>query len=162
MLRQKAKEVAVKDIGGKKMADIIKKMTAALWASPSGVAIAAPQIGEPLRMFLVEASVFDKRGFTDEEKRKKRPPVVFINPQIARISKNKLIMQEGCLSVDGVFGAVPRSNKVTLRALDEKGKKKTVNASEFVAQIFQHECDHLDGVLFVDRAIKLAEPKNEK
>lgn len=162
VLKQRAKEVALSDIGGKKIAGIVKKMTTALWASFTGVAIAAPQIGESVRIFLVEASVFDKEGFTDEEKKKKRQPIVFINPKIIRTSKTASLMQEGCLSVDGIFGAVARFNKVTLQALDENGNKKTINASGFLAQIFQHETDHLDGVLFVEKAVKLAKPEEKK
>jgi peptide deformylase len=162
VLRQKAKEVDLKNIADKKIKAILTKMTKALWASPNGVAIAAPQIGESLRVFLIEASVFDKEGFTDEEKKKKRQPMVFINPKITRVSKKKVPMPEGCLSVDKVFGNVERSDKLTIESYDEHGKKKTRNVSGFLAQIVQHEFDHLEGVLFVDKATQLKKVEDDK
>lgn len=158
VLREKAKEVPLGDIGGKKIKSVISKMAKGLWASPNGVAIAAPQVGESLRIFLVEACVFDKQGYTDEEKKKKRQPFVFINPKISKVSKKKQPVPEGCLSVSGVFGVVKRASKLTVEAWGEDGKKFTRGASGFLAQIIQHECDHLDGVLFVDKATQL---KNE-
>jgi len=155
VLREKAKEILLADIGSKKVKSVMSKMAKGLWASSNGVAIAAPQIGESLRIFLVEACVFDKQGFTDEEKKKKRQPVTFINPKISKLSKKKQPVPEGCLSVDGIFGVVERADKLTVEAYDENGKKFTRGASGFLAQIIQHEYDHLEGVLFVDKATQL-------
>lgn len=161
VLRERAKPLSTKDIGSKEVKAIIEKMTKALWGSKNGVAIAAPQIGVSFRIFLVEASVFDKQGFTDEEKNKKRIPVVFINPKISKVSKKKLPVPEGCLSVDGIFGVVERADKLTVEAYNENGKKFTRGASGFLAQIIQHECDHLEGVLFIDKARNLEKVKKE-
>ncbi len=143
ILRQKAKEVAQKEIGGKKIKDILRRMEEILAESKEGVALAAPQIGEPLQIFIAKKLTPDV-GFN-----------VFINPQIKNFSKKKQIVPEGCLSVEGVYGAIKRAEKLTVEAYDEKGKKFTRGASGLLAQIIQHEMDHLNGILFVDKAIKL-------
>jgi peptide deformylase len=142
ILRMKAKEVPIKEIEGKKIKKIISRMKEVLAESKDGVALAAPQIGEPLRIFIA------KDGPS-------RPPMVFINPKIKKISKKKQIVPEGCLSVEGVYGIVKRAEKLTVEAYDEKGKKFFRGASGLLAQIIQHEIDHLNGVLFIDKAIHL-------
>ena len=80
---------------------------------------------------------------------------VFINPKVTKISKKKQTVKEGCLSVTGVFGVMTRAEKVTVEACNEKGEKFTRGASGLLAQIFQHEMDHLNGVLFTDTATDL-------
>jgi peptide deformylase len=142
ILRQKAKEVAQKEIGSKKIKDILGWMEEILAESKEGVALAAPQIGEPLQIFIVK--LIPDAGFK-----------IFINPKIKKISQKKQIVPEGCLSVEGVYGAIKRAEKLTVEAYDEKGKKFTCGASGLLAQIIQHEMDHLNGILFVDKAIKL-------
>lgn len=113
-----------------------------------GVAIAAPQIGLVKRLFLVE----DQNKERDDDS---VPTLIAINPKIIKSSKKGEVVGEGCLSVPDHYGAVKRSNNVTLRALDEDGKEYERGAGGLLAQIFQHECDHLDGILFVDRAEKV-------
>ena len=78
--------------------------------------------------------------------------LVFINPEIINLSKKKRKMEEGCLSVRWLYGQVNRHEKVTIKAYDENGKLMTVGASGLLAQIFQHEIDHLNGILFIDKA----------
>ena len=80
---------------------------------------------------------------------------VFINPKITKISKKKQAVKEGCLSVIGVFGAMQRAEKVTVEAYNEKGEKFSRGASGLLAQIIQHEMDHLNGILFIDTATNL-------
>jgi peptide deformylase len=159
VLRQKAGPIVKKDIGSRKLAAILKKMSAALKPEAHGVALAAPQVGVPLRIFIVAGRVFAEPDAAEPPKDK-----VFINPEFVRISKKKSLMSEGCLSVRGVYGTVKRAEKATVKALDEKGKLFTYHGSGLVAQIFQHEMDHLDGVLFIDKAEALdeSERKNEK
>lgn len=141
-----------KEIGGKKIKDILRRMEEILAESKEGVALAAPQIGEPLQIFIVketkEAVKPPLGGFTAK-------PIVFINPKIKKISKKKQILPEGCLSVEGVYGAIKRAEKLTVEAYDEKGRKFTRGASGLLAQIIQHEMDHLNGILFIDKASKL-------
>ncbi len=145
-----ADEVPQEEIATPRIQKILKDMRAALDAYNidgfNGVAIAAPQIGVPLRMFLVHN--------TSKEKEEKDiiPDLVAINPKITKISKRSRLVGEGCLSVGEQYGAVRRSTHATLRAFDAYGKEYERGASGLLAQIFQHEVDHLDGILFVDRA----------
>lgn len=155
VLRMKAKEVLLKDIGSKKIKKIISDMKKALSTQDDGVAIAAPQIGESLRIIAISGKVKDIiAGVENIEnlKKTKNPDEVFINPKILRASREKNSMEEGCLSVRWLYGKVKRSAKVEIEAYDEKGKKVRRGASGLLAQIFQHEVDHLEGVLFIDKA----------
>lgn len=110
----------------------------------AAVAIAAPQIGVAKRMFLIE-----DQSDTEEER---FPSIIAINPRIIKQSKKTHGVGEGCLSVPDLYGIVRRHTNVTLEALDENGKRFTRGAGGLLAQIIQHECDHLDGTLFIDRA----------
>ena len=145
VLRQVAKPVPLEDIGTKKLGDIIAAMKRAMHAEEDGVAIAAPQIGESLRIFVVRGGILPKYP-ADR---------VFINPEITKASKKKHKVEEGCLSLRWFYGEVSRHEKVTLTALDEKGRVLTVGTSGLLAQIFQHEVDHLNGILFTDKAENL-------
>jgi peptide deformylase len=82
---------------------------------------------------------------------------VYINPVLVKTSRSKKDKHEGCLSVRGRWGEVPRAEKATIRALNEKGEKIERGASGFLAHIFQHEMDHLDGILYVDKATNVYE-----
>ncbi len=148
-----ADEVPVETISSPKIQKVIKDMRAALLAYNvegfSGVAIAAPQIGIPLRIFLVHDTNKER------DKDKVIPDLVAINPKITKLSKRKKVVGEGCLSVPLDYGAVERSTHTTIRAFDEKGGPYERGASGILAQIFQHEVDHLDGILFTDRAVKV-------
>ena len=150
VLREVAKSVPIKDIKSKKIRDILKKMKVSLYAEEDGVAIAAPQIGESLRMFMVRGDVLTLT-------KDKNPDLVFINPEIIKISRKKNRVEEGCLSVRYLYGRVKRGEKATLRAYDETGKRRERGASGLLAQIFQHETDHLDGILFIDKAENVQE-----
>lgn len=121
----------------------------------SGVAIAAPQIGVPLRIFYIEDMSKER------EEGLKIPTLVAINPEIVKLSKQKKIVGEGCLSVGESYGAVERATRATIRAYDEHGVRYERGGSGLLAQIFQHECDHLDGILFVDRATQVWDKPDE-
>lgn len=161
VLREIAKEVPLKDIRSKKFLAVIGRMKKALHAEEDGVAIAAPQIGVSLRLFIVAGRTLAIIKKTED---KKYPDLVFINPTLVKLSKKKKKMEEGCLSVRWLYGEVERSEKATINAYDERGKKVHLGASGLLAQIFQHEVDHLDGVLFIDKAenIENLPPKTEK
>lgn len=152
VLRERAKEIPAKDITSPKIRGIISDMKKALFPHKDGVAIAAPQIGVPLRIFVVSGHVFDPKALAEDDKSRKRDDVAFINPTVVKTSKEKEWVAEGCLSVRPWYGEVKRSKKITIDAYDEKGKKVTRGASGLLAQIFQHEIDHLDGILFIDKA----------
>jgi peptide deformylase len=103
----------------------------------NGVGLAAPQIGVPLRIFVAEVN---KKFYA------------LVNPEIIRASEEQEEMDEGCLSVPGCYGPVERPAKVTVRGMDLTGKKVKIKAWGLLARVFQHEIDHLNGTLFVDKA----------
>ncbi|MBX4195536.1 peptide deformylase [Candidatus Parcubacteria bacterium] len=157
VLRKIALEVPIKDIQSKKIQSVIKKMSKILSTQDDGVAIAAPQIGESLRIFVVSGKVFTMKRGKDRKMHADAdaqllPDMIFINPKITKLSKKKQSMEEGCLSVRWLYGRVVRSEKATVHAYDEHGKAFTKGASGLLAQAFQHEIDHLDGILFIDKA----------
>lgn len=162
VLRQIAKEIPAKDFKTLKLKKIIKEMSDALASQDDGVAIAAPQIGYSLRIFLVAGRVFDKNFLKGREIIEKTEDKVYINPKIIKLSKDKEWMQEGCLSVRPVYGKTNRSKKATIEAYNENGDKFTQGASNLLAQIFQHETDHLNGILFIDHAKDLRIENLEK
>lgn len=160
VLRGKAEEVPAKDIKSARIKKIISEMKKALSGQPDGVAIAAPQIGVPLRIFVVSGKILDYLSPLPEGKTHKDE--TFINPKILKLSREKEMMEEGCLSVRYLYGKVKRSKKATLRAFTENGEKIERGAVGLLAQIFQHETDHLEGVLFTDTAkdVKDMPPEN--
>ncbi len=167
VLREIAKEVLVEEIATPKIQRVLREMKDALDSQDDGVAIAAPQIGYGLRIFLVSGKVeaIMKKNEAERDENaptKVYPDQVYINPVIKKISKEKKWVEEGCLSVRYLYGQVQRSKKATVEAYDEYGKKFIKPGSGLLAQIFQHETDHLNGILFIDKAKNLEElpPEN--
>jgi peptide deformylase len=161
ILRKTALPVSHKDIGSKKLQSVLEDMSQALVEQGDGVAIAAPQIGVSLRIFVVAGKIFEDdfvRG-EKEVKKKKNPKkdLVFINPEIIKKSKDRKSVPEGCLSVRWLYGKTKRASKVTVEAYDEEGNKFEQEGTGLMAQIFQHEIDHLNGILFIDHAKNLEE-----
>lgn len=171
VLRAIAENVNPKDFSSPRLKKILGDMKIALDREEDGVAIAAPQIGVPLRIFLVSHRAFeldqeeeDKAYSLVPKTAEQMKPVdskvklrdmVFINPEIVKLSRKRVWTPEGCLSVRWLYGEVFRSDKATIRAYDEYGKPFTYGGSGLMAQIFQHETDHLNGVLFIDTARNL-------
>ena len=161
VLRQVAETVPIKDITTPRIQKLIADMKTALDPEKDGVALAAPQIGVPLRIFIVSGLIL---AAADERYVPKETPdesgatdMVFINPEIIKTSREKEEVEEGCLSVRWLYGKIKRAKKVTIRAYDEQGRKIERGASGLLAQIFQHETNHLDGVLFIDNAKDIQE-----
>src|SRR3989344_1011572 len=166
VLREVAKEVPIRDIETPKIKKILDEMSKALKSQEDGVAIAAPQIGYSLRIFVVSGKIFNENFLDNREKRlsgeipkddiekvaEVNKDAIFINPKITKLSSEKQWVPEGCLSVRPFYGKTFRSTKATVSAYDENGKKFTRGASGLLAQIFQHETDHLNGILFIDHA----------
>lgn len=191
VLRKKAVGLLAHDITTSKIQRLIAAMKATLAETPDGVGLAAPQIGESLRIFIVseEAEEIDRTATEivrtrrhgtsgalssgyhtlnepqlrqrDYEKRPWRY-YVFINPVLKNHSRRVIPGPEGCLSVPGTFGDVSRYEKLTIEAHDEHGKKFTRNASRFFSRVIQHEMDHLEGVLFIDKAEDLMQIPEKK
>lgn len=150
VLREKASSVAPEEFGTHAFTDILTQMTEALDAQPDGVALAAPQIGISKRIFLVrydrmkapvenEVNIVAELGF-------------YVNPEIIRKARKRSEMDEGCLSVRGKYGKTKRAERATVTALDEHGTSFERGGGGILAQAFQHEIDHLDGILFIDHA----------
>ena len=155
VLRGMAEEVPIEDIKSPKIQKLLQDMSEALDTQKDGVAIAAPQIGVPLRVFIVSGKLFD----ISEDVTSSHPDLVFINPTITKISKESNTEEEGCLSVVGKYGTVDRASKATVRAFNEHGEVFERGGSGLLAKIFQHEIDHLDGILFIDKAENLHDTK---
>lgn len=161
VLRETAENVA--DAKSAEIKALIGKMAEAMFKEPDGIGIAAPQIGESLRIFLVAGEVVSS---TSEELRQKgkvedRNYLVFINPVFKKVSAKKSKDVEGCLSVRGIYGEVTRPAKLTIEYFDEYGKKHSRGASGLFARVLQHEMDHLEGTLFIDKAKNIHKVKAE-
>jgi peptide deformylase len=153
VLRGVSQEVPVQEIESKQIRDVINKMKEALHAEDDGVAIAAPQIGVGLRIFVVNSAALAVMEQEESgEPIDKSEDLVFINPEVIKVSQKKRKMEEGCLSLRYLYGEVDRHEKITITAYDDKGIKATYGGAGLMAQIFQHEIDHLDGILFIDKA----------
>lgn len=132
VLRERAREVERVTEDHRRLArDMIETMRAA-----PGVGLAGPQVGVLERIFVWELE--ERQG-------------VFINPRIVKRSPDMIVEEEGCLSLPGLAYDVERHREVTLEALDEHGNPVTMTGDDLLGRIFQHELDHLDGVLFIDR-----------
>lgn len=144
ILRKVAKQLTKEDIDSKKFKKFIKDLTETMYIR-DGVGIAAPQVGDSLMVCLIA------KDFTPT----KEKDLVLINPVWEKKSITKTLDEEGCLSVPGVYGWVKRYKKIKVTALDEHGSKICFEAEDFPARVIQHEVDHLNGILFIDKAKKL-------
>jgi len=153
VLRDTAKEIPLETLPSKEIDALIKEMSTALRKESDGVALAAPQVGTSLRLFVVRGYLFADVAEDDRS----IPDIAFINPVITKTSQEMHLLEEGCLSVRGIWGVAPRFNKVTMTAYSSDGKKITRGASGLLSHIFQHEIDHLNGILFIDKATELHE-----
>ncbi|OGO24507.1 MAG: peptide deformylase [Chloroflexi bacterium RBG_16_51_9] len=132
VLRKKSKRVKSVDSSIRRL---IKDMIETMHAAP-GVGLAAPQVGIPLRVIVI--------GIPEEEE------ICLINPEVVR-RKGERIVDEGCLSIPGYTGQLKRSETVTVKGRDPKGKEIRIKADELLAQALEHEIDHINGVLYIDR-----------
>jgi peptide deformylase len=164
-LRKKAADIAIVDIESKKISGLIEEMKKLIAKEEYGVALAAPQVGESLRLFIVSGRALAQGSRPAESKQKKDVPAlpdqVYINPELLKLSKKRVEKHEGCLSIRGKWGEVPRAEKASVRAYDEHGVRFTRGASGFLAHIFQHEMDHLEGILYIDKATHVYDEQAE-
>lgn len=156
VLHEPAREVDPADVGSERIQKIIDDMVAAMRKAP-GVGLAAPQIGIPLRIIVLEDTK-EYIGYAPKEETKaqdRRPfdLLVILNPKLKKKSDRTALFFEGCLSVDGYRGLVERYLDVEVTGLGRDGKPIKVDASGWQARILQHECDHLDGTLYVDKMV---------
>ncbi len=157
-LSKEALSIPIEEITSEKVQGIISDMKIALESQDDGLAIAAPQIGVSYRIFIISGRLFTKKDGPRKEDR------IYINPNFIKLSKKKSWKKgEGCLSVRWLYGTVQRHTNVTIEAYDEHGEMFTETAGGMLAHIFQHEVDHLNGILFDSKAkdIEAHEPEHQ-
>ena len=154
VLRRKAHTVTKFD---KSLQTLIDDMVETMRQAP-GVGLAAPQIGLSERLIVVE--YFEKE---EDEEKEDAPKKVWaiLNPEIIKASEEKLLGVEGCLSIPNLVGEVERHAAVQVKGMNRHGKPIKVKAEGWLARIFQHEIDHLNGVLFTDRATHVWQPPQD-
>ncbi|HDH03922.1 MAG TPA: peptide deformylase [Candidatus Campbellbacteria bacterium] len=142
----------------KKIEKLVKAMRKTM-AEAKGVGLSANQVGLSVRMFTMEIpdklKKQDKNGKMLSQKQISGKFYAIFNPEIIKSSKKKIVVEEGCLSIPGIYGLVERPEKITLAGQDRNGKKIKIQAAGLLARVFQHETDHLNGVLFIDKATDL-------
>ncbi len=153
ILRKKSKNVMSFD---DQLQDMIDDMIETM-LDASGVGLAAPQVGYGFRLFV--AYVDEEPEEIDDNSRDIAPGIgrmhVMINPRITKMSQETVIKTEGCLSIPGYLGDVARSSNIVVKYLDRFGQKRKLQTFGWMARVIQHEYDHLDGVLFIDKAEKI-------
>jgi peptide deformylase len=156
VLRKRADEVAPERIASAEIQQLIRAMIEAMRAAP-GVGLAAPQLGVSLRVLVLEdrTELMAKLGPAElrERERVAVPLRVFVNPVLRPVGDETRTFFEGCLSVQGYTALVERSAEVEVTGLDERGQPHTMHVRGWPARILQHEVDHLDGTLYVDRML---------
>jgi len=145
ILRQRAQKIPPDRIQSPEVQRLIDDMIETM-AEYEGVGLAAPQVHESVRLFII-GDVYDPA----DDDRVLLPAKVIINPEITFLTQDEQAYWEGCLSIPDLRGLVPRPREIRLNAYDRDGKKIEVVMDGFAATVIQHEYDHLDGVLFVDR-----------
>jgi peptide deformylase len=141
VLRKVAEAIDFSDWEREDLKKLAIDMVATMKAAP-GVGLAAPQIGKSIRLIVVDHTP---------------TPIVMINPEITKRSVAADLLEEGCLSVPEKYGVIKRQRNITVEGLDLDGKELVVEAKGYLAEIFQHEVDHLNGVLYIDRVEKMLE-----
>ncbi|KAG6502557.1 peptide deformylase 1A, chloroplastic/mitochondrial-like [Zingiber officinale] len=156
VLHEPAGEVSVQEIGSEKLQKIIDDMIACMRKVP-GVGLAAPQIGVPLKIIVLEdTKEYISYAPKNEIKAQDRRPfdlLVIINPKLKNKSDKTALFFEGCLSIDGFRALVERYLEVEVTGLDRQGQPIKIDARGWQARILQHECNHLDGTLYVDKMV---------
>ncbi len=156
VLRAPAAPVPLHLFGTPELRALLERMVQAMRDAP-GVGLAAPQIGVGLQLLVIEDSHDRQSHLTPEQlaerKRTEVPLIALANPVLRAIGEEQEIFHEGCLSVPGYAALVPRAREVEVQALDPNGLPVTLRWTGWPARILQHECDHLQGTLYVDRMI---------
>jgi len=154
VLRRKAHAVTKFD---KDLGTLIDDMVETMREAP-GVGLAAPQIGLSERLLVIE---YHEREEDEEDEEAPKKVWAVINPEIVKASEETIMGVEGCLSIPGLLGEVERHAEVQVKGLNKHGKPMKVKAKGWLARIFQHEIDHLNGVMFTDRAVRVWQPQQE-
>lgn len=168
LLRSTAEPVPETAFGSEQLQQLITDMSEVLDAAPEGVAIAAPQIGTSWRLFAVRmdrtfpAPPEGSEGQPEADQERPASVEVYINPEIVKTSRKRVRADEGCLSVRDVYGTTLRHERVTIKARTPDGGHVIRGSGGLLAQIFEHEIDHLNGILFTDHAEHLIRVTHEQ
>ena len=154
VLRRKARGITKFD---KDLSTVIDDMVETMREAP-GVGLAAPQIGLSERLIVIE---YYEREEDEEDEEAPKKVWAMINPEIVKASDERLMGVEGCLSIPGLLGEVERHAEVQVKGLNRHGKPMKIKAKGWLARIFQHEIDHLNGVVFPDLATRVWQPQQE-
>lgn len=176
-LRHKTADFDFKKYGRKEIAELIKQMRERMEAV-NGIGLSANQIGLNFKFFVVQIPrnisarlpAPEAAGFGGQVNPRSNPResastnkfYAIFNPEIVKFSKEKTVIEEGCLSVPGVYGLVERPKKITLVGQDKNAKKIKIKAWGLLARVFQHEVDHLNGILFIDKTKKVYKLSTDK
>ena len=154
VLRKQSRALTKKEIGSASIQYLIELMRNTMREAP-GVGLAAPQIGQSLQLAVIEdRAEYLAEHSTDELAKYQRSAVPFhviINPKLSFVGNSSVQFFEGCLSVEGFQAVVNRALNVRVECLNERGEEVTINAHGWYARILQHEIDHLNGTLYIDR-----------
>jgi peptide deformylase len=154
VLRERARALSVAEIRSAEIRKLIEAMRACMHEAP-GVGLAAPQVGLGLQLAVIEDREDYHKDVSEAVlKERERRPVDFhaiINPVLEEMGEERAEFFEGCLSLSGFTALVPRARAVRVTCLDERGEHRTIEASGWYARILQHEIDHLNGTLYIDR-----------
>lgn len=157
-LRRKAR--AVKDFGDPALQTLIDDMVVTMREAP-GVGLAAPQVAQSLRLAVIEYAP-GSEDLPEDAPLPEPKLYVIINPEITTLSEEMVDGAEGCLSIPGYAGTVSRHKAITVKAFNRRGRPIKIKAEGWLARIFQHEIDHLDGVLFIDRASRIWKTQDDE
>lgn len=150
VLRRKSRELDKSELKEQWFINLVKDMFETLYADPSGIGLAAPQIGMSIRLVVIDV------------KRDTKKPIVLINPIYTALDEEKIPSFETCLSVPLRSGEVQRYKKVSVNALGVDGEPIELIGEKFLANVFQHEIDHLDGILYIDKMADLSTLEKNK
>jgi peptide deformylase len=154
VLRQRARPLSVAEIRSREIQKLIESMRVCMHEAP-GVGLAAPQLGLALQLAVIEdREEYHKdvsEALLQERERRPVPFHAIINPAIEQVGDETAEFFEGCLSLSGFTALVPRARTLRVNCLDERGEQKVIEASGWYARILQHEIDHLNGTLYIDR-----------
>jgi len=142
-LRERSRELGVDEITTPEFQAFLDRLILTMYAS-DGVGIASPQVGRNVRAIVVDAN---------------GKPECYVNPEIVKVSETTVESEEGCLSVPGKYGIVTRAKKISFRALNRHGRHVEFEAKNFPAIVLQHEIDHLNGILYIDKAATIWRPE---
>lgn len=151
LLHQVSKNLTAEEINSKETKEFVANLIETMYAK-DGVGIASVQVGNPIQLCVIA------KDFTPD----KKADLILINPKFEKASMLREWAEEGCLSVPNIYGSVRRYKKIKVSALNMKGEKIEFVATEFFARIIQHEIDHLNGILFIEKAKKLHTFEKEK